>query len=479
MIAKKSCDTIPATLGDRYNRKNLLLLSLILEMTGVGLFYCSELISNDPNIIYYFYLLGRGLISIGQASSCTIAPTIVSDMFTDANLRSGRVGIYSVAIVMGGTTSFVVTPLIAREFGYRNVYAFNILTCLILLGFYLKIPNYIRGQGERWVVEQKSVEQKSGKRPAATLTLREIYADFVYLVKIPTFTLITIALFFSTGGVEIGVTFINELYRRQFVWLHKEPMCSEDMVGLSTLVYDTQLDLAEPIFDSCQNLTQRLSELNTGDLPLNYDCQDCVSAEISSVLGIVVSIGALFGALSGTYLYKKFYTTTRKSGCIVGATAGSIATLTFIISYYRGAHFLIQSRTELWVYAIIIFITTNMRVGVLLDSINRVVVPDRRSLSYAIQNFLGMLSGGFAPYLAGTAVDEATRKLLTENFTQNSTLNLLEQNLLFQKVKMLSMFECVAYITFFFAFASSIWVIVGFFWGRDEDRKIDQLKNKN
>lgn len=110
--------------------------------------------------------------------------------------------------------------------------------------------------------------------------------------------------------------------------------------------------------------------------------------------------------------------------------------------------------------------------------LNRVIVPERRSLSYALQNFILNIATSIFPYLAGKRVDQTTQNLVGQNFGQNSTssLDLLQQNLLYQEIRMLSILECLVYAMVGFSLASLFWSIASLFWGKDEDKKLAILE---
>lgn len=369
-------------LGDRFNRKKLMVISLVAQILGLFLFYMPEIVTLSNHslshvLIYRLFLLARSFLALGQSGWSSVALTVISDMYTDASERSSKVGIYCIIGSLGGPFSFVITPLIARPFGYANVFVFNFITCVILLGFYMKIPNYLRGQGEGLLQPDKN-ESSNDHVPdtkSSTLSFPEILADIKAIFKVPTYCLTTLACFWSLGGTEVGVTFISEAYRREFVWLHLEPICSEDMVGLNTSMQAASSvskflpGTAKPTFESCQDLSTRLQELNHENLTLNFDCSDCISTQISSMLGMLITSFSILGCFIGLILYRKFYSFSKKSGCLTVAFGDGVTVLALAITYYRGIKLQLQSQLESWVYAILIFTGANFRVGVLGDSV--------------------------------------------------------------------------------------------------------------
>ncbi|VDM97228.1 unnamed protein product, partial [Onchocerca ochengi] len=80
--------------GDRYNRKFIIEIGLIVWMIAVLL---STLCGPTH---FYLFLLCRGIVGIGEASYVTVAPTIIADMYT-GNRRSSALMVFYFAIPIG------------------------------------------------------------------------------------------------------------------------------------------------------------------------------------------------------------------------------------------------------------------------------------------------------------------------------------------------------------------------------------------
>ncbi len=79
-------------LGDRFSRKAIMAF-------GITLWGFTTLLGSYMNN-YYWFLLFRALVGVGEASYSTIAPTILSDLFI-RDLRSKMLAVFYFAIPVG------------------------------------------------------------------------------------------------------------------------------------------------------------------------------------------------------------------------------------------------------------------------------------------------------------------------------------------------------------------------------------------
>ncbi|RZB40774.1 MFS 1, Sugar tr and/or OATP domain containing protein [Asbolus verrucosus] len=95
-------------LGDRYNRKNILAISVLFWSlaTLVGSFMQN----------YWLFLLLRFFVGIGEASYSTVAPTIISDVFA-LDVRSYMLALFYFAIPIGCGSGYIVGSEMAKLFG--------------------------------------------------------------------------------------------------------------------------------------------------------------------------------------------------------------------------------------------------------------------------------------------------------------------------------------------------------------------------
>ena len=137
-------------LGDRYNRKLLILIGLIFWTLVVLL---SSYIRGPEN--FWLFLTTRALVGIGEASYSCIAPTIITDLFEPAK-RNLVVSIFVIAIPVGSGLGFVAGSSMVKfaseqgwggwEWALRVTPPFGVLCILLLMVF---VPNNIpRGHSD-------------------------------------------------------------------------------------------------------------------------------------------------------------------------------------------------------------------------------------------------------------------------------------------------------------------------------------------
>ncbi|XP_050311311.1 protein spinster isoform X3 [Anthonomus grandis grandis] len=95
-------------LGDRYSRKWLMAFGVTLwSLTTL----CGSFMTN-----YWFFLLFRAMVGIGEASYSTIAPTILSDFFV-GDIRSKMLALFYFAIPVGSGLGYIVGAETAKLLG--------------------------------------------------------------------------------------------------------------------------------------------------------------------------------------------------------------------------------------------------------------------------------------------------------------------------------------------------------------------------
>lgn len=130
-------------LGDRYNRKYIMIVGLILWLlTAAGSSFVSE---------SYFWLLMfmRALVGIGEASYSTIAPTIIGDLFTGSQ-RSTMICVFYIFIPVGSGMGYITGAGITAATGDWR-WALRITPIMAIFGLFLLFfccPNPPRGAAE-------------------------------------------------------------------------------------------------------------------------------------------------------------------------------------------------------------------------------------------------------------------------------------------------------------------------------------------
>ncbi|XP_021696331.1 protein spinster isoform X1 [Aedes aegypti] len=102
------CAPIFGYLGDRYSRKWIMALGVLLWSTTtlLGSFMTS----------FGWFITFRAMVGIGEASYSTIAPTIISDLFV-GDLRSKMLALFYFAIPVGSGLGYIVGSETAKFFG--------------------------------------------------------------------------------------------------------------------------------------------------------------------------------------------------------------------------------------------------------------------------------------------------------------------------------------------------------------------------
>ncbi|XP_065092234.1 protein spinster isoform X2 [Ochlerotatus camptorhynchus] len=134
------CAPIFGYLGDRYSRKWIMALGVLLWST-------TTLLGSFMNSFGWFITF-RALVGIGEASYSTIAPTIISDLFV-GDLRSKMLALFYFAIPVGSGLGYIVGSETAKFFG-SWAYALRVTPILGIVAVVLiaLIRDPERGQSE-------------------------------------------------------------------------------------------------------------------------------------------------------------------------------------------------------------------------------------------------------------------------------------------------------------------------------------------
>ncbi|GAV04420.1 hypothetical protein RvY_14699 [Ramazzottius varieornatus] len=130
-------------LGDRYSRKLLMC---------IGIFFWSLMSlagSFIPPHLFPLLLVIRAAVGVGEASYSTIAPTIISDLFTGKR-RSQMLGLFYFAIPVGSGLGYMIASGVAKASGHwqwalRVTPGFGLLSVLLIALFLVDPP---RGSAE-------------------------------------------------------------------------------------------------------------------------------------------------------------------------------------------------------------------------------------------------------------------------------------------------------------------------------------------
>ncbi|EPB70531.1 transporter, major facilitator family protein [Ancylostoma ceylanicum] len=144
MVFFMFCSPVCGFLGDRYNRKWIMVVGITIWVATV---FASTFIPQDK---FWLFLLLRGIVGVGEASYAVISPSIIADMFTGQN-RSRMLMVFYFAIPCGSGLGFIVGSNVAAltghwTWGVRVTAIFGIL-CLVMIIVFIEEPE--RGGAER------------------------------------------------------------------------------------------------------------------------------------------------------------------------------------------------------------------------------------------------------------------------------------------------------------------------------------------
>ncbi|CAF98541.1 unnamed protein product, partial [Tetraodon nigroviridis] len=166
-------------LGDRYNRKYLMIVGLIMwTFTS----FCCSFVTES---YFWVLVLLRALVGIGEASYTTIAPTIIGDLFSGAR-RSVMICVFYILIPVGSGLGFIIGAGVASQTGDWH-WAFRINPIFGVVGVALLVflcPNPPRGAAE---TGGEGVRQQSS-----------YLEDIKYLLKIKSYVWSTLGITAST-----------------------------------------------------------------------------------------------------------------------------------------------------------------------------------------------------------------------------------------------------------------------------------------
>lgn len=472
-------------LGDRVSRRKLFIASVIAEILTIWI--CSQCDFFGKDSAFKIMSLGRFLHGLANSVYGTCCYTVVSDMYNNKAQVTKMAGIFGTAPRLGTSFAYIAGAYIASMFDWRYVFYNYLVLNLLSLFIVWAVPEYQRGQGER---EKFSVSQDPTKRDRS---LKAILLDFGDVFSIPTFLVICLGFGFTQGAVETILTFLAEIFRRGMVFngniypcasdiylpgFQKIQDCSESLMKMSNLRQNLSLRLQDTSIVGGPYLSADSSSYikNFDFIDQTDYCQvyynNCTSGAISNLIGIITLVAGIIGTLAGMFLYKHFDQKTKSAGPIVGGAGlvlGSSCTLAAYVWKFGSMPFLMGLFG-----ASSVLMCFNY--GILGDMVNRVVVPEQRSLAHGSKNILARLIGSITPpYLAGLGIEKSQTDLFQDMVTGNS--NKLFHAWDFQKLRYVAITDALMKSSMFGFIAGIFWYLAARFWATDEEKKDDQVRN--
>lgn len=324
-------------LGDRYNRKYIMIGGLIVWLiTALGSSFVTE-------HYFWFLVLMRTLVGIGEASYSTLAPTIIGDLYAGTK-RSLMISAFYIFIPVGSGLGYISGASIASLTGDWR-WALRLTPILGVFGLLLLIflcPNPSRG----------AVESNGQANTENTSYLE----DIKYLVK-----------------------------NKSFVW---------STLGVTAMAFLAgALAFWTPTFLSRAQIIQGLLQPCT--------VEPCNSTD-SYIFGGVTVVTGILGVCIGTALSRWFRTRVEYADPVICAV-GMLGSVPFLFATIFTASANIPA-TYVFIFMSETMLSLNW--PILADILLYVVVPNRRGSAEALQITVGHLLGDAgSPYLLGVISD--------------------------------------------------------------------------
>ncbi|XP_018670661.2 protein spinster homolog 1 isoform X2 [Ciona intestinalis] len=338
-------------LGDRYNRKLVMLAGMIV-WSGCTLF--ASFVNNQSHFLLFLVL--RGLVGIGEASYSTIAPTIIADLFVKEK-RTNMLSVFYFAIPVGSGLGYIIGSAAAQAFGswhwaLRITPGLGLITMALMM---VVIPNPKRGASEA----NNGIET-TGKSERET-SYKE---DLVYIFKNKSFICVT-----------IGFTFMAFVVGSLTIW--------------------------GPIFVA-------YSQVVTGTLQPCTD-DNCEYGDVSFVFGLITCVAGFIGVWAGAEWSKRWKARGQKNADALVCAIGLIIAAPLLLAGFQLATINLPSA---WTFIFLADLAQCLTWTLVGDMTLYVTMPSRRSTANAVQILtMHFFGDAGSPYLLGVLSDAITANL--------------------------------------------------------------------
>ncbi|KAJ8343038.1 hypothetical protein SKAU_G00329660 [Synaphobranchus kaupii] len=328
-------------LGDRYNRK-------LIMVGGLSVWIVTTLSSSFITESYFWVLiLMRALVGTGEASYCTIAPTIIADLFSGTQ-RTVMISFFYIFIPVGSGLGYIIGSTVATATGDWR-WALRLNPILGLVGLILLVfltPNPPRGAAET-----------QGGAPLENTSYKE---DVKSLLK-----------------------------NRSFIW---------SSLGVTAMAFVTgALAFWTPVFLSRAQVMQ-----GTRPPCLKEPCD----TSDSYIFGAITVVTGILGVFTGTMLAKKLRERLPNADPLICAT-GMLSSAPCLFLSIALAD---KSIPVTYVFIAIGETLLSLNWAILADILLYVVIPTRRATAEALQIMVCHLLGDAgSPYLLGAISDALNR----------------------------------------------------------------------
>jgi MFS transporter, Spinster family, sphingosine-1-phosphate transporter len=183
-------------LGDRYRRRGILALGALL--------WSAATVGSALAPSYFWLLLARGMVGIGEASFGTIAPAFLSDLFP-VEKRGRALAIFYLTIPAGAALAYLVAAWVGEHRGWRHAF-----TLVGLPGLLLALPISFLREPARGSMDVAGPEAPPGdRRPPSNdfsygSQIAQIISSYRRLIRIRSYFFTNLgyaALTFAIGGM--------------------------------------------------------------------------------------------------------------------------------------------------------------------------------------------------------------------------------------------------------------------------------------
>ncbi|CAJ0935280.1 unnamed protein product, partial [Mesorhabditis belari] len=350
-------------LGDRYNRKSIMLIGI--SLWSISLFASSFI----PSTMFWLFVVLRGIVGIGMAAFSCISLSVIADLFSSTT-RSMIYMIFCFAVPLGAGVGYMIGSALASYFNQWQ-YAIRLTpaigTIFVIVGFLLLVDP------ERGANEFEEINGKIDRSPRAT---------FWTLITNFTFVLSTMG---YTGMVFVAGT--------TAWWLPTAVLHSE---------------------------AARLNHTTTDDLSSEHRDQ------VNMTFGSISCLGGLVGVVIGSLLSEalrrgtlKIIPPMRQSDPFVCFLGASLSAGAFIMAFY----YMAMDLYKCYLFLLIAVTGLSFNWAIIVTLTYSVVAPYRRNAASSWQIFFSHAFGdSCGPYIIGMASDYLPFLFLAASFTINNDM---------------------------------------------------------
>ncbi|CAA93644.3 Major facilitator superfamily (MFS) profile domain-containing protein [Caenorhabditis elegans] len=336
-------------LGDRFNRKYVMLVGIVIWLICV----CAS--TFIPRNLFPLFLFFRSLVGIGEASYVNICPTMISDMFT-SDKRTRVYMLFYLAVPVGSGLGYIISSNVSSltgswQWGVRVTGIGGIVALLALL-FMVHEPE--RGAAEKLEGKDTTV------RPSTSY-----WKDLKVLLKCPTYVVTTLAytaLIFVSGTLTWWMPTIIEY---SAAWTRGYKSIKE--------------------------------------LPLSF------KNETGLIFGLLTTACGIIGTLLGNLLAQCFlygwlgaWSKTKRAHLVAAGCGALISTPCLVVVFVFGH----SSELLTWIMVGVSITGLCFNWSLNVEVFNQIVAPERRSTAFSYVTLISHLCGDASgPYIIGAISD--------------------------------------------------------------------------